>query len=111
VDVQVERRAVMQEATCPHRPIFWKRVAGRLPLKAQAVESIPCGGQGAVWVQEHEVNDALPSATRSGGAADVFNRKIGRVRQNQGGDLLGNVRCSGIVIATNRRLISVRADH
>jgi hypothetical protein len=111
VDVEVERRAIVDDATRPHGAFFGEGITGRLPLKAEAVKSISCRRQGTFTVQEHEVNNALSSAARDGGAADLFHDQTGRLRLDQLGDLSGNLKRPRIVISADCWLVLVRADH
>ena len=78
VDVKQEHRAVVKHRSRPHRSVFGKWVTGRLPLEAKRIESIPCRFQLAIWVRQHQINDAFPSTLRYGRAADVFHGDIGQ---------------------------------
>src|SRR5260370_40122915 len=108
-DVRVDLEAAAERGTCgySHRPCFRKRLAAGLFLEAERVKGFLGGFEIAVRVGDREIDDAFPTTTRHGSAADVVhgepaiavldgvNQKLGHlwrarivIREDRGGGLI-----------------------
>ncbi len=68
--------SVLLHTSHAHRPVLGEWLRAILFLKSKSIENGPRAGKKPFGIQNGQINDALSTATRNSGAADVLNLQL-----------------------------------
>lgn len=91
VGVNPKWAAIVLNTSHAHGPTLWEWLRATLFLESKSIQHRPRAGQEPLWIQDCQINDALPTATRNRGAAEMLNLQLWFDTSNSTTNQVGNL--------------------
>ena len=111
-DMSVNRKwaAIVLDAPHAHWPALRKWISPTLFLESKMIEDCPRACEKIFWIQNCQINNALPTATRNRGAPHVLNLELWLDTPESGSKKVCNLNDLWVVSTKLRRHRKVRKN-